>query len=224
MKKLCKKMISAAVALSMAAVMGLSAMAVTAGYSDYGKSDVKDVVAGQKVELVAQGQGADGSTMATGVKVEIPAGVLPAGVTKVSMEVTGVENAKVQKALENAANMGYSDVKVLDISLKDQNGDSISGLNGHVTVTVPASGKQNAVLYFADNNSVTDMKASLSGGYLTFKTNHFSYYAAAFQSEAASGTPQTGDSSTTLVVIAVMSVAAVAVLAASIKAKKANVR
>ena len=96
MKKFCKKMISAAVALSMATVMGLSAMAVTAGYSDYGKSDEKEVVAGQKIELVAQGQGADGSTMATGVKVEIPAGVLPEGVTKVSMEISGVDDAQVQ--------------------------------------------------------------------------------------------------------------------------------
>lgn len=224
MKKFCKKMISAAVALSMATVMGLSAMAVTAGYSDYGKSDEKEVVAGQKIELVAQGQGANGSTMATGVKVEIPAGVLPEGVTKVSMEISGVEDAQVQEALNNAADMGYSDVKVLDISLKDQNGDSISGLNGHVTVTVPASGKQNAVLYFADDHSVTDMEASLSGGYLTFETNHFSYYAAAFQSEAASGTPETGDSSTTLVVIAIMSAAALAVLVGSIKAKKAHTR
>lgn len=224
MKKFCKKMISAAVALSMATVMGLSAMAVTAGYSDYGKSDEKEVVAGQKIELVAQGQGADGSTMATGVKVEIPAGVLPEGVTKVSMEISGVEDAQVQEALNNAADMGYSDVKVLDISLKDQNGDSISGLNGHVTVTVPASGKQNAVLYFADDHSVADMEASLSGGYLTFETNHFSYYAAAFQSEAASGTPETGDSSTTLVVIAIMSAAALAVLVGSIKAKKAHTR
>ena len=51
---LCKKMISALAAVALTASVSLSAMAVTAGYSDYGKSDVVAVTPDKKVELVAQ--------------------------------------------------------------------------------------------------------------------------------------------------------------------------
>ena len=141
---LCKKMISALAAVALTASVSLSAMAVTAGYSDYGKSDVVAVTPDKKVELVAQGTDSNGSALSTGVKVEIPAGMLPENVTQVSMEVGAVADADVSAAVVEAESKGYDDLKVLDIRLLDQNGNPITQLNGAVSVTVPASGSQNA--------------------------------------------------------------------------------
>ena len=219
---LCKKMISALAAVALTASVSLSAMAVTAGYSDYGKSDVVAVTPDKKVELVAQGTDSNGSALSTGVKVEIPAGMLPENVTQVSMEVGAVADADVSAAVAEAESKGYDDLKVLDIRLLDQNGNPITQLNGAVSVTVPASGSQNAV-YVSDNHKITDMNAVLSGGYLTFETDHFSYYAAAEKKNAASG-PATGDTGTTMIVVAVMSAAAVGVVLLSMKARKAGAR
>ena len=108
--------------------------------------------------------------------------------------------------------------------LLDQNGNPISKLNGEVTVTVPANGSQNSVLYISDDHDVTDMNAVLKNRYLSFKTNHFSYYAAATLTEEAAGVPQTGDSATTVIVVAVMSAAALGILIASVKARKARAK
>lgn len=220
---LCKKMISALAAVALTASVSLSAMAVTAGYSDYGKSDVVAVTPDKKVELVAQGTDSNGSALSTGVKVEIPAGMLPENVTQVSMEVGAVADADVSAAVDEAESKGYDDLKVLDIRLLDQNGNPITQLNGAVSVTVPASGSQNAVLYVSDDHKITDMNAVLSGGYLTFETDHFSYYAAAEKKNAVSG-PATGDTGTTVIVVAVMSAAAVGVVLLSMKARKAGAR
>ena len=217
---LCKKMISALAAVALTASVSLSAMAVTAGYSDYGKSDVVAVTPDKKVELVAQGTDSNGSALSTGVKVEIPAGMLPENVTQ---EVGAVADADISAAVAEAESKGYDDLKVLDIRLLDQNGNPITQLNGAVSVTVPASGSQNAVLYVSDDHKITDMNAVLSGGYLTFETDHFSYYAAAEKKNAASG-PATGDTGTTMIVVAVMSAAAVGVVLLSMKARKAGAR
>lgn len=219
MMKFHKRIAAVFMAAAMAAAASLSAMAVTPGYSDYGTSDKKPVTAGQEV--------GDLTAPDSGVTVNIPADVLPEGVTEVSMGVVAKDSSAFEAAISQAAGLGYEDVTVLDIVLFDQDGNKITQLNGMVEVTVPASGNQNAVLYIDDNQDVSDMKASLNNRYLTFKTNHFSHYAAATLTEKAAGSdtenPATGDSSAaTMAVFGVMSVAAAGIIFASIKARKAS--
>ena len=191
------------------------------GYSDYGASDEKDVVAGETLELT--------TTAKTGVTVEVAADVLPEGVKKVKMEVAAVDNAKVADAIATAEKDGFKNVAVLDIVLKDQDGNPIEKLNGKVTVTVPAAGNQNAVLYIADDNKVSDMGAKLSNGYLSFETDHFSYYAAAEKVNGAvdggSDNVQTGENNNvTIAVVAVMFIAAAGIVVLSVKAKKVRAK
>lgn len=214
--KIHKKIAAALAAVAILVSASVSALAVAPGYSDYGASDTAQVTPGQAVgQLVAPD---------TGVSVDIPADVLPQGVTQVTMAVAAKDSAAFKTAIDNAAKLGYEDVEVLDIVLLDQNGNPISKLNGEVTVTVPANGSQNSVLYISDDHNVTDMKATLQNRYLSFKTNHFSYYAAATLTKEAAGVPQTGDSATTVIVVGVMSVAALGILIASVKARKARAK
>ena len=214
MMKIHKKIAGVFAAMVVLASTSLTALAVAPGYSDYGASDTAQVTPGQAVgELVAPD---------TGVSVDIPADVLPQGVTQVTMAVAAKDSSEFQAAIDNAAKLGYEDVEVLDIVLLDQDGNPISQLNGEVTVTVPAKGSQNSVLYVNDEQDVTDMKAVLENRYLSFKTNHFSHYAAATLTEEAAGVPQTGDSATTVIVLGVMSAAALGILVASGKARKAS--
>ena len=164
MMKIHKKIAGVFAAMVVLASTSLTALAVAPGYSDYGASDTAQVTPGQAVgELVAPD---------TGVSVDIPADVLPQGVTQVTMAVAAKDSSEFQAAIDNAAKLGYEDVEVLDIVLLDQDGNPISQLNGEVTVTVPAKGSQNSVLYVNDEQDVTDMKAVLENRYLSFKTNH----------------------------------------------------
>ena len=219
--KLSKKILAGVLGVAMVAMTSVSALAVAPGYSDYGASDEKDVVAGETLELT--------TTAKTGVTVEVAADVLPEGVKKVKMEVAAVDNAKVADAIATAEKDGFKNVAVLDIVLKDQDGNPIEKLNGKVTVSVPAAGNQNAVLYIADDNKVSDMGAKLSNGYLSFETDHFSYYAAAEKVNGAvdggSDNVQTGENNNvTIAVVAVMFIAAAGIVVMSVKAKKVRAK
>lgn len=203
--KLSKKILAGVLGVAMVAMTSVSALAVAPGYSDYGASDEKDVVAGETLELT--------TTAKTGVTVEVAA----------------VDNTKVADAIATAEKDGFKNVAVLDIVLKDQDGNPIEKLNGKVTVTVPAAGNQNAVLYIADDNKVSDMGAKLSNGYLSFETDHFSYYAAAEKVNGAvdggNDNVQTGENNNvTIAVVAIMFIAAAGIVVLSVKAKKVRAK
>lgn len=217
MMKLSKKILAGVLGVAMVAMTSVSALAVAPGYSDYGASDEKAVVAGETIELT--------TTAKTGVTVKVAADVLPEGVEKVKMEVAAVDHEKVADAIANAEKGGFKNVDVLDIVLLDQDGKPIEKLSGKVTVTVPAAGSQNAVIYIADDNQVSDMGASLSNGYLSFETDHFSYYAAAEKATGNGGNVQTGENNNvTIAVAAVMVIAAAGIVVLSIKAKKVRAK
>lgn len=217
--KLSKKILAGVVGMAMVMMTSVSALAVAPGYSDYGTSDTKDVVKGEAVGALTAPN--------TGVTVDIPADVLPDHVEKVSMEIAAVDKEEVKAALANAEKKGFSNVDVLNIVLRDQNGNPISQLNGKVSVTVPASNNQNAVIYIADDDSITDMNAVLKNSYLTFETDHFSYYAAAEKAvnTSGNGNVQTGENNlVTMAVVAVMFVAGAGIVILSMKAKKVRTK
>lgn len=73
------------------------------------------------------------------------------------------------------------DNMVYDFTLTSGN-DSISQLGGKVTITLPYTPGENedvdaiAVWYIFPDGEVVEIEATYSNGYITFETNHFSYY------------------------------------------------
>lgn len=60
-------------------------------------------------------------------------------------------------------------------------GETISDLGGYVTVTVPYTLEANddperIVIMYIDGNDLVEMEGVYANGYVTFRTNHFSYY------------------------------------------------
>ncbi|GHV13587.1 hypothetical protein FACS1894219_08610 [Clostridia bacterium] len=68
-------------------------------------------------------------------------------------------------------------VSVFELNLSDQNGSYIHNFNNTITVTIPAPAGANAVAYFdSTTGALVIQMSSLRNGFISFTTNHFSYY------------------------------------------------
>ena len=103
-----------------------------------------------------------------------------------------------------------------DLSLVDQDGNTITDFAGTITVRIPIlegmSGDLHVYWYEEDNGTLVDMNATQQDGYLYFSTNHFSVYAIAASSASASADssspePGTGSHTVLIIVLALLSAA-----------------
>ncbi len=230
-KKMLMSVLSVAAAVAMTVVIPVSA--VTSGYSDYGKSDQKTVVADVATTLTI-GSGT------SAVSMEIPANALPSNVTSVAFEVQAVDSSSsnVAKDVAAATAAGYNDVQVLDINLIDQDGNHITSLNGNATISVPMlHNDYNTVLHF-DGTNLNNCNATVNNGFIQFQTNHFSYYMLAKSTSSNnanngnnansnnatnSSNPTTGDTmGTTLLIIGIIAVVACGAGIVTLKMKKSK--
>ncbi len=74
----------------------------------------------------------------------------------------------------------YSGDPVYNLTL-EAGGQLISQLGGYVTVTVPYSlaegdDPNHIIIMYIDGNKLVEMEGTYANGFVTFKTNHFSYY------------------------------------------------
>lgn len=94
-------------------------------------------------------------------------------VEQVDKDQTGMSNEEKAQVGNNA---------VYDFSMQYSDGTPITSFNGEVTVSLPYTLQEgddvNAidVWFIADDGSVECVKGVYSNNYVTFKTNHFSYY------------------------------------------------
>lgn len=115
----------------------------------------------------------------TKVTVAIPKSAFSDTVTAVSFESTTVDsNTDVALiAAKTAENSGYSDAMLYDFKLLDQDGETIVKLNAKASVTVVCPDILDSVLYYNDKDySVESMGGIVKSGFITFETDHFSYF------------------------------------------------
>lgn len=206
------------------------AYALAPGASDYSETtEVKiDQVVGNVVEL---------TSVDSGIVVAIDKTALPVGVTGVKFEareITAETDSNFSTAVAAATSNGFSNVTVFDFSLKDTGSNSaITQLNGKISITVACPTGTNTVLYYDETTgSIMNLGGSVSGDgkFITFETDHFSYYALATVGNAPTTTPpsgttdagvsqnpQTGDS-TPIVLVATAIIGAAGLLFAGKKA------
>jgi hypothetical protein len=118
--------------------------------------------------------------------------IFPSGVTKVTLsaaqparnnsgdkQAANVYHLVISSANLNVIGMPY----VYTIQLLDQNGNPITGFSGKVKVKIPLPkdvyGTPRIFRYEESTGTLTDMNAAVEDGFLTFETDHFSYYAVA---------------------------------------------
>lgn len=192
-----------AIILSVSACFTIGAVAVNAAPAVPGTSDYEQ---GKPVNVAtAPGNKVEVTNTNTATNVAIPKAALPAGVTTVELQTKQLPAgdatlAKVETLLKK--DNAYKNATVIDFVLKDQDGNAITKFNGKISVTVKCPAGINTVLYY-DNvkNTITDLGGTVKNGYITFETDHFSYYAMAEKTKTTN--PATADTtSMTLVLVA----------------------
>ena len=151
----------------------------------------------------------------TGVVYDFSDTDLPGDVSSISLVVSLVAQ---EEGAENDTNIIVGDLLddesdttemvLYDLSLKDQDGNTITDFTGTITVRIPIpegmSGDLHVYWYDEDNGALVDMNATQQDGYLYFTTNHFSFYAIATSSASASAdrsSPEPGTGSHTVLII-----------------------
>ena len=103
---------------------------------------------------------------------------------------------KINDLLNRDPAMSAGDFVLYDLMLSDQNGLSVTGLSGMLTISIPVPegmmGDIRVMRYDPDTETLMDMNAVLDGGYMALSINHFSYYAIVQMIEAPD--PVTPDS------------------------------
>ncbi len=125
----------------------------------------------------------------TNVTVDLSGVSFPSGVTGVALSVTRVaprsaadpRGATLYPASEADAKLNVIGTSaVYNIRLLDRSGNAITGFTGTVKVKIPLpAGLRGTPRVFRNEESAgtfTDMKAAVGSGFLTFSTDHFSYY------------------------------------------------
>ena len=134
----------------------------------------------------------------SGAQVVLSGATLPSSVTGVSLSVTpetstgapqGVSGGTSDPQGAAAYNFAISDTALniigtpllYNIKLLDQNGNSAS-FTGSVTVRIPVPAGIHGIPHvyrYESDGTLTDLGATVQGGYLVFTTTHFSYYVVA---------------------------------------------
>ena len=102
-----------------------------------------------------------------------------AGATNVEIKADKVEASTLN--LDDTTKTKVGDNEVFDFSLKADD-EAVSSFSGYVTVTIPYTLKEGedpnnvAIWYLSDNGTPEPINATYSNGYVTFETDHFSYY------------------------------------------------
>lgn len=97
-------------------------------------------------------------------------------ITVEEVDVDSIDNVSDSEKAQVGDNAVY------DFSMKYDNGDPITSFEGFVTVRLPYTLQPGDdadsidVWYIADDGSIECVKGVYSNGYVTFQTNHFSYY------------------------------------------------
>lgn len=97
---------------------------------------------------------------------------------KISVDKVKAEDTKLDK--DKYGQLG-KDAAVYDFNM-EVNGQKVSEFKGYVTITLPYELQDGddvnaiAVWYIDDDGSLKEIKATYSNGFVTFTTNHFSYY------------------------------------------------
>lgn len=133
------------------------------------------------------------STNGSNITVTGPASVLPAGLS-LYVELLKEDADAYKKAGEALAKLSsIGNYKIFEIGLKDVNGIQLHQLSGYVEVTMPIpdgiDGKKAVVYRLEDDGTLTKCSVTVGNGYLTFKTDHFSTFVIAENTNAV----KTGD-------------------------------
>ena len=122
--------------------------------------------------------------------VDLTGAIFPASVAKVTLSVAPPtqsafpdpqEASTLRLAALDAKQLNIIDTPfVYNLKLLDQNGNSITGFNGNVTVRIPVPaglhGVPHVFRYEESTDTFTDMSAVVENGFLVFSASHFSYY------------------------------------------------
>ncbi len=108
---------------------------------------------------------------------------LPSGVSSISVgsrQVSGtVINSDIKALAQRIGTVGG--VRVYDLSLLDEDDDEISDFSGRIRVRLPIpngfSGDLRVYRYNDFSETLTDMDAAKSGGYMVFDTSRLGYFA-----------------------------------------------
>lgn len=173
--------------ISMVTVLAVSVSAVAPGDSDYKVTSSVDLstVKEDKFELT----NTDSKSVIAINKKALPTSVTSVTFAAKELGKTTETYVAANKAIVKA---GFKNASVFDFKLLDQNNAEIANLNGKVSVTVACPKGVNTVLYYNDKDGkVTELGGKVKDGFITFETNHFSYYVLA--EKATTKNPQTGD-------------------------------
>lgn len=219
--KISKKIMSTLCAIvATISVATVSVSALTAGFSDYGKTETKKVADVTTATIVL-------TDTTTGTTVDVPKTALPAGVTEITFAAKKLETASTEykTAAEVATAAGYSNFVLFDLKLLDQNNKAIETLNGKIKVTLKVEGDATTILYYnSTTGKVENLGGEVKNGFITFETDHFSYYMQAKTVTTDTGDiPKTSDNTMTAIIIfAAMGVVALGTTIIAIKVKKAK--
>lgn len=179
------------------------------------------------------------------VGVNFDTSALPAGVSVGSVKnITVTPDSDKSSIVTALNNIGYTNLLINDVQLLDTNGSPITKLAGSVTVKIkiPDGTANDALSIFWYNpitGKLTDMNATKQDGFLVFTTNHFSYYvvaktnapaassssstsSSASTSSAPTGSPQTSDNSTPIIVYTAAGLSIAAVLTLWLSRRRKN--
>ncbi len=158
-----------AVVLVVSSFGTLTASAV--GESDYGQTATKSVSEGGNTTL---------SSSKVGVGVAIPEDALPEGVTEVSMAAKKIDTdsnktaAKIEAALEKK---GLTNVTVMTISIKDQDGKSITNkVTEPVTYKIKVDDDVNVVYGYKDGK-LTKIPCTVKNGFIIYEAEGYAHFA-----------------------------------------------
>ena len=151
----------------------VSVLALPPGYSDAWAENVGHITEDTTVLKLMNSSNS--------ISVNIPVDVLPDGVTSVEFIATLIDDDHPAKAAAfqavNDLGPDFIPVFLFDLNLLDQNGNKITRFNGYIEVTMPVMQGVNAVAYYDENTGEIELLHSeVKNGFITFKTNHFSYY------------------------------------------------
>lgn len=128
------------------------------------------------------------STNASGVEIDVSALALPAGVTLLSKDFSGLPTEAARKTWTlshrlvgaNGTFHGKDYLALYDFMLIDENGKPVTGYIGRLTVRLPIpsgnTGNLHLLYYNEGDSSFTEMMSVPDNGYLTYSTTHLGCY------------------------------------------------